>query len=72
VTTPDPVQVRQAVFGSDRFWARLNQLADARGHEGHTRWLTGQIDLSNAYTLWCQRCGTAAVEMLVDREPAFP
>lgn len=69
---PEPVRVRAAVFGSDRFWRHLNRLADDAGHEGHTRWLSGRLDPDNAYTLWCQRCDAAVVEMLVDREPAVP
>lgn len=71
-TRPDPLHVRQAVFGSDRFWAHLNSMADDRGHEGHTRYLTGQADPNNAYALRCQQCGSVVVEMVVDREPAVP
>jgi hypothetical protein len=42
--TAEHLTVRQAGFGGERFWARLNELADGCGHAGHTRWLTGQAE----------------------------
>jgi hypothetical protein len=54
------------VFGGQQVLA-LNQLVNGRRHAGHTRWLSGQADPDNHYTLWCQRCEVALVELVVGR-----
>lgn len=69
VTSTDPVRVPSAEFAGDEFWRRLNRLADDRGHQGHPRWLVGEIEQLNRYRLLCSQCDVVVVEMMVDLEP---
>ncbi|MEU7802638.1 hypothetical protein AB0B10_25600 [Micromonospora arborensis] len=63
----EPVEVPAAVFATDPFWARLNRLADDQGHLDHPRILVGRVEPTSRYTLRCERCQSAVVELVVIR-----
>jgi hypothetical protein len=69
---PEHLIVQQGVFAGDHFWTALNRLADRRGHNGHHRYLAGDNEPTNRYSLHCVTCGQVIATMLVLREEPTP
>jgi hypothetical protein len=69
---PEHLIVHQDVFAGDHFWTALDRLADRRGHDGHTRYLAGDGEPTNRYSLRCVTCGRVIATMLVQREEPTP